>query len=117
MAVIGADLKTNLFGDADPVGQEIKIEGRPFTVVGVAEAKGSVFGQSQDAFVDIPIGTYFQIYGSRTGIRYAARASRSEGAGAGQGRNAHADSRPAARTAGPGRHLLDSVVGRAGQRL
>src|ERR1700722_1834813 len=74
-AVIGADLKTNLFGDSDPIGKEFKIEGRPFTVVGVAEAKGSVFGQSQDAFVDIPIGAYFQIYGSRTGIRYAARAS------------------------------------------
>ncbi len=44
-------------------------------MVGVAEAKGSVFGQSQDAFVDIPIGAYFQIYGSRTGIRYAARAA------------------------------------------
>ena len=75
VAVIGNDIKTNLFGDADPVGKEFKIEGRPFTVVGVAEAKGSVFGQSQDAFVDIPIGTYFEIYGSRTGIRYAARAS------------------------------------------
>jgi putative ABC transport system permease protein len=44
-------------------------------VIGVAKAKGSVFGQSQDAFVDIPIGAYFQIYGSRTGIRYAARAA------------------------------------------
>jgi putative ABC transport system permease protein len=75
VAVIGNDLKINIFGDADPVGHEFKIEGRPFTVVGVAEAKGSVFGQSQDAFVDIPIGTYFQIYGSRTGIRYAARAA------------------------------------------
>ncbi|HTC90279.1 MAG TPA: ABC transporter permease, partial [Bryobacteraceae bacterium] len=75
VAVIGADLKSNLFGDADPVGKEFKIEGRPFTVIGVAEAKGSVFGQSQDAFVDIPIESYFQIYGSRTGIRYAARAS------------------------------------------
>jgi putative ABC transport system permease protein len=75
VAVIGSDLKSNLFGDADPVGREFKIEGRPFTVVGVAEAKGSVFGQSQDAFVDIPIETYFQIYGSRTGIRYAARAT------------------------------------------
>jgi putative ABC transport system permease protein len=74
VAVIGNDIKSNLFGDADPVGKEFKIEGRPFTVVGVAEAKGSVFGQSQDAFVDIPIGAYFQIYGSRTGIRYAARA-------------------------------------------
>ena len=75
VAVIGHDLKTNLFGDGDPIGKEFKVEGRPFTVVGVAEAKGSVFGQSQDAFVDVPIGAYFQIYGSRTGIRYAARAA------------------------------------------
>jgi len=74
VAVIGADVKENLFGASDPIGHEIKVEGLPFTVVGVAEAKGSVFGQSQDAFVDIPIETYFQIYGSRTGIRYAARA-------------------------------------------
>jgi putative ABC transport system permease protein len=74
VAVIGADVRQNLFGDADPSGKEIKVEGRPFTVIGVAKAKGSVFGQSQDAFVDIPIEAYFQIYGSRTGIRYAARA-------------------------------------------
>jgi putative ABC transport system permease protein len=74
IAVIGADVRENLFGGGDPIGKEIKVEGRPFTVIGVAKAKGSVFGQSQDAFVDIPIGVYFQIYGSRTGIRYAARA-------------------------------------------
>jgi putative ABC transport system permease protein len=74
VAVIGADVKTNLFGDVDPLGGKIKIEGRTFTVVGVAEAKGSVFGQSQDAFICIPIGAYFQIYGSRTGISYGARA-------------------------------------------
>jgi putative ABC transport system permease protein len=74
VAVIGADVAQNLFSDADPVGKDIKVEGRPFTVIGVAKAKGSVFGQSEDGFVDIPIGTYFQIYGSRTGIEYAARA-------------------------------------------
>ncbi len=74
-AVIGAEVSKNLFGGADPIGKEMKVEGRPFTVVGVAKAKGSVFGQSQDAFVDIPAGTYFQIYGSRTGISYAARAA------------------------------------------
>ncbi len=68
-----------------PIGKTIKIEGRPFTVIGVAKAKGSVFGQSQDGFVDIPIETYFQIYGSRTGHRYAAARDRSERAGAGQG--------------------------------
>ena len=74
VAVLGADVKNNLFGDSDAVGKTIKIEGRPFTVIGVAVAKGSVFGQSQDAFLDIPIGTYFQIYSAHQGIAYAARA-------------------------------------------
>ena len=74
VAVLGADVKNNLFGDSNAVGKTIKIEGRPFTVIGVAVAKGSVFGQSQDAFVDIPAGTYFQIYSARQGIAYAARA-------------------------------------------
>src|SRR6202049_2956084 len=74
VAVLGADVKNNLFGDSNAVGKTIKIDGRPFTVIGVAVAKGSVFGQSQDAFVDIPVGTYFQIYSARQGIAYAARA-------------------------------------------
>jgi putative ABC transport system permease protein len=74
VAVLGADVKNNLFGESDPIGKTFKIEGRPFTVVGVAVAKGSVFGNSQDGFVEIPIETYFQIYGSRQGIRYAAKA-------------------------------------------
>ncbi|HEV2689394.1 MAG TPA: ABC transporter permease [Bryobacteraceae bacterium] len=71
---LGADVKNNLFGDSDAVGKTIKIMGRPFTVIGTAVAKGSVFGNSQDGFVEIPIETYFQMYGSRTGIRYAAKA-------------------------------------------
>ena len=75
VAVIGNDLKVKLFGDADPIGKELKVEGRPFTVIGVAKAKGSVFGQSQDAFLEIPINSYFQIYGSRSKIRYGGRAA------------------------------------------
>jgi putative ABC transport system permease protein len=74
VAFLGADVKNSLFGEADAVGKTVKIEGRPFTVIGTAVAKGSVFGNSQDGFIEIPIETYFQIYGSRTGIRYAARA-------------------------------------------
>ena len=42
-----------------------------FEVIGVAKAKGSVFGQSQDNFVTIPAETYFKIYGSRLGLSYA----------------------------------------------
>jgi putative ABC transport system permease protein len=50
------------------------VSGRPFTVVGVAKEQGSVFGQSRDRFVIIPAETYFKMFGSRTGIGYAALA-------------------------------------------
>jgi putative ABC transport system permease protein len=74
VAVIGSDIKDQLFGLSDPIGKSIKVDGRPFTVIGVAKAKGSAFGQSQDGFIDVPIGAYFQIYGSRKGIHYSALA-------------------------------------------
>jgi putative ABC transport system permease protein len=75
VVVLGADINNALFGGAEAVGKIVKIDGRPFTVVGVAVAKGSPFGQSQDGFVDIPVQTFFGIYGSRQGISYSARAS------------------------------------------
>jgi putative ABC transport system permease protein len=74
VAVLGADVKNSLFADEDPIGKTVKIEGLPFTVVGVAVPKGSAFGQSQDGFIDIPVETYFQIYGARQGISYSAKA-------------------------------------------
>jgi putative ABC transport system permease protein len=74
VAVLGWDVKENLFGDSDPIGKMIRVDGVQYTVIGVAKAKGSVFGQSQDGFIDIPIGFYFQVYGSRSGISYAAAA-------------------------------------------
>jgi putative ABC transport system permease protein len=67
---IGADLKARFFPNVDPVGKIVQIDGRPFEVVGVAKAKGSVFGQSQDNFLAIPDETYFKIYGARKGISY-----------------------------------------------
>jgi putative ABC transport system permease protein len=70
VAVIGADIRTRYFPIGDPVGKTILIDGRPFTIVGVAKPKGSVFGQSQDNFVNIPVQTYFKIYGWRAGIQY-----------------------------------------------
>jgi putative ABC transport system permease protein len=71
VAFIGSDLKERFFPNVDSLGKVIRIEGRPYEVVGVAKAQGSVFGQSRDNFVMIPIETYFKTYGSRTGIGYA----------------------------------------------
>ncbi len=75
VAFIGADLKDRFFPNVDPVGKTISIDGRPFEVIGVAKSKGSVFGQSQDGFLYIPIQTYIKIYSARTGLSFIALAS------------------------------------------
>jgi putative ABC transport system permease protein len=62
---IGADISERFFPGGDALGASIKIDGRPFQIVGVAKALGSVFGQSRDKFVSIPITTFMNIYGSR----------------------------------------------------
>jgi putative ABC transport system permease protein len=74
VAFIGADLRTAFFASVDPVGKTIDVDGNPYEVVGVAQALGSVFGNSQDNFVMIPIESYFKTYGSHNGIRLLARA-------------------------------------------
>ncbi len=71
---LGADLKQRFFPNTDPVGKVVHVQGRPFEVVGAAKAKGSVFGQSQDNFVIIPMGTFEKMYSGRTGIGYNALA-------------------------------------------
>ncbi len=73
-AVIGHEVKERFFPAVDPIGKTIEVSGRPFTVVGVAKEQGSVFGQSRDRFVIIPVETYFKMYGSRMGVGYAALA-------------------------------------------
>jgi len=74
VAFIGNDIKDHFFADRDPIGKTIEIEGSPFEVVGVAKALGSVFGESQDNFVMIPVESYFKTYGARKGLRLIAKA-------------------------------------------
>ena len=70
VAFIGADIKDRFFPSVDPVGKTISIDGRPFEVIGVGKPKGSVFGNSQDNYISIPIQTYFKMYGTRSGMDY-----------------------------------------------
>ena len=58
VALLGPTVANNLFGDADPVGQIIRIKNVPFTVVGELSPKGqSPSGQDQDDVILIPIST------------------------------------------------------------
>jgi putative ABC transport system permease protein len=66
--VIGADLADAFFGTMEPIGREITIDSRPYHVVGVASRKGSIFGESQDNFVWMPISLFRKEYGTRRSI-------------------------------------------------
>jgi len=66
VCVIGQDLVGELFGAANPIGEEIRLGQLPFEVVGVAQPRGSLFGNSQDGFVQIPLETFQRIFGTRS---------------------------------------------------
>lgn len=57
-AVLGRDVVKALFPFEEPLGKEIKIGGRVFTVVGVMGDLGTIFGQSRDNSVFIPLTTF-----------------------------------------------------------
>ena len=58
VALLGATVAENLFGDEDPVGRTIRIEKSPYLVTGVLAAKGqSLDGRDQDDTVLIPVTT------------------------------------------------------------
>jgi len=58
IALVGQTTALNLFGEAEPLGQIIRIKKVPFTVVGVLGRKGqNSWGQDQDDVIMIPIST------------------------------------------------------------
>lgn len=66
VAVIGRDVVEELFPGTDPIGREIRLGQIGYEVIGVAEPQGSVFGNSRDGFVKIPLGTFEKAFGRRS---------------------------------------------------
>jgi putative ABC transport system permease protein len=64
VAVVGTDIVDHLMAGADPLGQEIIIDGWTYQVIGVGKKKGTTLGQSADNYVMIPITVYLKQYGS-----------------------------------------------------
>jgi putative ABC transport system permease protein len=73
VALLGWDAADRLFKGIDPLDRIIKIEGSHFRVVGVAEKKGAIFGQSQDEFAVIPLGAFQKIFGSRQSLNITVK--------------------------------------------
>jgi putative ABC transport system permease protein len=68
VAVIGWDVKDELFPRQDPVGRDFTIDGVPFRIVGVVAQQGNVLGQTEDNHVYVPMSTYRKTWGTRNSI-------------------------------------------------
>ncbi len=62
VCVLGSEPADVLFPHTNPLGKEIRIGPEKFTVVGVLQKRGSIFGQSRDNFVGIPITTLMKYF-------------------------------------------------------
>jgi putative ABC transport system permease protein len=58
VCVLGADVADRIFGSLDPLERSVRVEGVHLTVVGVTERRGEVMGESQDAFIVVPMSIF-----------------------------------------------------------
>ena len=63
VCILGKDVVDKLFENVDPIGKTVRVDGKPLKVVGVFERQPTMFGQSNDNFVVIPITTWQSFYG------------------------------------------------------
>jgi putative ABC transport system permease protein len=75
---IGADIADRLFPEESALGQEVRLRGVPFEVIGVAQRKGSMMGQSKDGFAVIPWPAYERVFGKARNTNIALVATTPE---------------------------------------
>jgi putative ABC transport system permease protein len=75
VAVVGQDLVDAFFpGGMEPLGKEVRLGNQAVRIVGVAEKMGSVFGESQDNFMWVPITYFRKVYGARSSVTIQCQA-------------------------------------------
>ena len=63
VCILGKDVVEKIFPNMDPLGQTVRVDGKPLRVIGLFERQPTMFGQSNDNFVVIPITTWQSFYG------------------------------------------------------
>jgi putative ABC transport system permease protein len=74
VAIIGYDLKDELFPQVEPLGRTILIAGMPYRVIGLLTKQGQVLGQSRDNQVYVPLQTYRKSFSSRGSLTFYVQA-------------------------------------------
>ena len=73
-AIIGSQVREDLFGSAEALGKQIKVGGDDYTVIGVEVRNGSMMGQSLDNKIYIPYTAFLKKYGPRQSIQFRVKA-------------------------------------------
>lgn len=77
--VLGPDVADRLFPKLVPLGQEVRIRGRPYTVIGVLERRGKLLGLfNLDNIVMVPLSTYLGAFGKRRSVSINVQATEAQ---------------------------------------
>jgi putative ABC transport system permease protein len=69
VCVIGMDIKDKFFPQVAPIGKTLSVRGIDLRIVGVEARRGSMFGQSLDNQMYIPITTFQRLFGRRASLQ------------------------------------------------
>ena len=75
VALIGSDIEENLLKGEDPIGKEIRVDGVPYTIIGLGEKQGKTLGHSQDNWVAVPLTAYQKTYGTAKSVVIYSKAA------------------------------------------
>jgi len=78
VAVVGEDVVKKYFPNTNPIGKTIKIRGVPMRIVGREEERGSMFGNSQDRHIYIPVTTHLSMFGWGDGVQVHGKSAEAD---------------------------------------
>ena len=74
VVVLGQDVVNKLFPYENPLEKRVRVDGRPYEVIGIFEERGSSFGHSRDNVVAIPITAFQKQYGRNRSLNITIQA-------------------------------------------
>jgi putative ABC transport system permease protein len=76
VAVVGYDVKDQLFPTLDPIGRTVYVHGYPLRVIGLQTKQGTVLGQNRDKVMLVPLSFFQKVMTSNDGIAILVRPAR-----------------------------------------